>query len=308
MSLRIEKIDAPHSPQYAEWAAQNGDIFSDPKWIQIQTETSSTYVIRDDSNWLGCFTINQERKWGIPLFRNPHFTPHICWSWNHIANKTASQNNSWKSAMELMIDFFKNQKLSKIEFSFPTPVVDLQNFVWQGFQVQPKYTYQIDLTSSFENISSQISSSHRNHFNKAKKDGVQWVIQHDPQEMERLVTATFNRKNKKYHSIYLHKILHEFCNADNSLMCMAMFEGKVIAGATAIFNAKKAYLLLSGYIEENKHGGAGIGCVIQLIESCQKRLIPVFDFEGSMLPEVEVYFRGFGGEIKPYLSINKKIL
>lgn len=305
MSLRLEKIDTKHSPQYAQWADLHGDIFSAPSWIQIQADSSCTYVLRDDSNWLGCFTLNQETKWGIRLFRNPHFSPHICWSWNHAAHKTTSQHNSWKAAMDLMIGIFKNHKLSKIQFSFPTHVNDLQNFIWKGFQVQPKYTYHIDLHSSFDLILSQISSSHRNHFNKAKKDGIEWVIQHSPQEMEILVTSTFKRKRKKYHPAYLHNILNNFCNEENSMMCFASLEGKVIAGATVIFNRKKAYLLLSGYHADNKHGGAGIGCIIHLIESCQKRQIPLFDFEGSMIPEVEVYFRGFGGRLVPYFSVSQ---
>jgi hypothetical protein len=33
--------------------------------------------------------------------------------------------------------------------------------------------------------------------------------------------------------------------------------------------------------------------------------IEVFDFEGSMIPSVEKFFRSFGGELRPYYSVNK---
>ena len=31
----------------------------------------------------------------------------------------------------------------------------------------------------------------------------------------------------------------------------------------------------------------------------------VFDFEGSMIPQIEKYFRGFGGELTPYFVLQK---
>ena len=36
--------------------------------------------------------------------------------------------------------------------------------------------------------------------------------------------------------------------------------------------------------------------------------LKAFDFEGSMLPEVEKFFRGFGGDLIPYYTINKAFL
>jgi hypothetical protein len=34
--------------------------------------------------------------------------------------------------------------------------------------------------------------------------------------------------------------------------------------------------------------------------------IKYFDFEGSMLPQIEIFFRGFGGQLVPYYNrINK---
>jgi hypothetical protein len=33
-----------------------------------------------------------------------------------------------------------------------------------------------------------------------------------------------------------------------------------------------------------------------------------FDFEGSMVPQIETYFRGFGGRLTPYYRINRASL
>ena len=308
MSLRIETLSTLHEPDYQNWVKRNGDIFAHPDWISIQASTSQTYIIKDDSNWLGTFTLNQEKKWGIPLFRNPHFTPHIAWTWKHSAIKTTTQHTIWKEASSLMCDLFKRAKISKIQISFPPTVTDVQKFIWEGFNVTPKYTYQIQLKNSTEKIFEQFSSSHRNHISKAIKDQVEWKIMHDPSLMEKLVRSTFSRKKQKFHSQYLHQILHQFCNEKNAMMCFAYRNEVVIAGALVIHDQEKAYLLLSGYESDKKHGGAGIGCVWELIKKCQNSQIPIFDFEGSMLTEVEQYFRGFGGELVPYFMIEKKLM
>jgi len=308
VSIRIEQIERILDPQYLKWYEENGDIFSHPNWLKIQIETSEYFIIRDDSNWLGTFCMNREKKWNIPLYRNPYFTPHIAWTWKHSSQKKASQHSAWKEAMNEIIQYLNTSKFKKIQFSFPVEVQDVQNFVWAGFEVSPKFTYQIDLNKTLEEIQQQYSSGHRNHFKKAMKDKVEWKIEHHPDQMEMMVKNTFTRKNQKFHSLYLNQILHSFSSTENSIMCFAYHEGKVIAGAMVVYNNKKAYLLLSGYVQENKHGGAGIGCVHHLIAECQTRDIPIFDFEGSMLTEVEQYFRGFGGEIKPYFSISKKVL
>ena len=34
----------------------------------------------------------------------------------------------------------------------------------------------------------------------------------------------------------------------------------------------------------------------------------VFDFEGSMIPSIERYFRKFGGELTPYYTLNSLLL
>ena len=43
----------------------------------------------------------------------------------------------------------------------------------------------------------------------------------------------------------------------------------------------------------------------QAIQDAQAKELEIFDFEGSMLPGVEAFFRGFNGELKPYFTVWK---
>jgi hypothetical protein len=55
--------------------------------------------------------------------------------------------------------------------------------------------------------------------------------------------------------------------------------------------------MFSGYDKQKKHHGAGALAVTQCIKEAKKRNLQYFDFDGSVIPNLEKYFRGFGGEL-----------
>ena len=70
-------------------------------------------------------------------------------------------------------------------------------------------------------------------------------------------------------------------------------------------DSQTAYYLLGGYQAEERHHGAGALAVFEAIQHCREIGLKTFDFEGSVIPAIEKYFRGFGGQLKPYFSVNK---
>jgi hypothetical protein len=62
---------------------------------------------------------------------------------------------------------------------------------------------------------------------------------------------------------------------------------------------------MGGYGSEHKHHGAGPAAMFAAIRHAKKQGLAIFDFEGSMIPPIERYFRGFGGLLTPYLTVNK---
>ena len=63
--------------------------------------------------------------------------------------------------------------------------------------------------------------------------------------------------------------------------------------------------MLGGYDNESKQHGAGALCIYNSILKSKQLNLSLFDFEGSMIKEVEKYFRSFGGELVPYYTVNK---
>jgi len=67
-------------------------------------------------------------------------------------------------------------------------------------------------------------------------------------------------------------------------------------------NGVAYYLAATNAKENNSLSACGLAHCIAVAE---ERGVGIFDFEGSMIPEVERFFRGFGGELTPYFSLEK---
>jgi hypothetical protein len=82
-------------------------------------------------------------------------------------------------------------------------------------------------------------------------------------------------------------------------------EGIPIGAVWIVWDEKRAYYLLGGYSDPMKSGNAVPLALWHAIQFTAVDLgLPEFDFEGSMVPTIERFFRKFGGTIKPTYTIS----
>jgi hypothetical protein len=80
--------------------------------------------------------------------------------------------------------------------------------------------------------------------------------------------------------------------------------GKVHAAVYIAWAGDTAYYLMGGSEPELRQSGAQVLALWEAI-SFAGTIAQRFDFEGSMLPQIERVFRGFGATQMPYFSISK---
>ena len=85
---------------------------------------------------------------------------------------------------------------------------------------------------------------------------------------------------------------------------IAYNENKAVAATFCVHDKKTAYYLFGGYDVLNKHHGAGVSTMWNCMMHAKREGLNIFDFEGSMIPEVEKYFREFGGELIRYYRVH----
>ena len=70
-----------------------------------------------------------------------------------------------------------------------------------------------------------------------------------------------------------------------------------------MFYKQTSYLILNGIDIDNNIRGANALMIHESIKLLKSEGVEIFDFEGSMLPGVEQFYRRFGGKLVPYMRI-----
>jgi hypothetical protein len=93
------------------------------------------------------------------------------------------------------------------------------------------------------------------------------------------------------------------CVENNNGVCFITYDkqGDPIGGAFIVWDKRCAYYLLGGMDHEKGSNSAVTLALWKAICFSKEELgVPIFDFEGSLAPQLEQFFRRFGGEMHHY--------
>lgn len=111
-----------------------------------------------------------------------------------------------------------------------------------------RHTVALDLSLSLDEIwMQQFGSKNRNMIRKAEKEGVTIVESDDYETFRKLYDGTMTNLNAENYYFFPQSYYDEFKQTfkDNSVLCLALFEGKVIAGSMFMFSKDYAHYHLS---------------------------------------------------------------
>ncbi len=304
--MKIERItNKEELEKYNILASRYGCVFNTPEWLAIYGEALKLMGIYNDNHELtGAFFLYESSRFGLQFSITPPFTPHNGFFENRAQNK-ANRYTYAKNILEAIAIYIEQRKDALFVSAFPFKLIDTQIFFWKNFKVIPNYTYRINLLLSEEELLNNLTSEKRKSLKKAGKDGLRIEQTYDYKVVKELILKTFSRKEKPLNKILLDKILFDFSVKENSFAYIAHDRQGPIATTFCVCDQETAYYLFGGYDAGNKHHGAGVSTMWASVMHARASGLKVFDFEGSMLPEVEKYFREFGGELTPYYTVNK---
>ena len=82
-------------------------------------------------------------------------------------------------------------------------------------------------------------------------------------------------------------------------------DGEPLGAVWIAWDEKRAYYLLGGYDQSGKSNNAVALAMWRAIQFTANDLkLPEFDFEGSMIPAIERFFRKFGGTLTPTYTLH----
>lgn len=304
--MKTKELDKSEYAKYAALAKEYGSIFNSLSWVELFGDSIKLVgIYNNDNELIGGFHYYVFQKFGFNLAVNPPFTPNNGLFFRNDSLNKSNQLTFEKKIIELLANYIKEHPAKLFVAKLAPKYKDTQPFHWNKLSVKVKYTYHLDITLSDEVLLNNLTSEKRKSLNKAIKDNITIKRETDMSKVKEIVLKTFKRKNEKLNEAILDKILSDFANEQNTFAFVAYDNGKPKAASFCVYDNNTAYYLLGGYDDEERHHGAGVSCMWQSIKHAQSLGLKTFDFEGSMIPEVERYYREFGGDLVPYYEVLK---
>lgn len=281
--------DLPDQNAFELLSAAQGGAFYLPGLIGGAGADVERLAIVEDGEVCGGFLVQRIKLKGIPTISNPAFHPHC----SLFIAKRANDSESIKKYLQAICVWLKKQPVRIITVSFPPNILDVQPFIWDGFKSSVKYTYRFTFDGS--EVLSRISSNRQHLIRGAEKKGV--VIEESGLE-DLLLGLRFSGQLKGFNvnDVAISQMLN------SGVAYKALESGRVVASALFVDDDVTRYYLFGG-ADRKANSGALSAVIYRSLCDAEKKGLKVFDFEGSMIPGVELFFRSFGGNLTPYFTI-----
>jgi hypothetical protein len=251
---------------------------------------------------LGVLPYRLHRRYGLPLMTPPPLSPQ----WGPLLfypadEQTTRQRQDWE--WDVLTDLAR-QLPRTVYARVAWPHNLTYGAPWQrlGWQQRVRYTYCIDLGQSPDTI----YAGFRSHICKQIRKGAAQLAITDAADMAafwELCQHTFRHRGVR--QPFAEAFLRDFVAAWLSHGQGRFFSahdaaGRVHAMLFLVWDADTAYYLLSFAHPVLRKSGAVPLLIWEAIQWAQAQGLTTFDFEGSALPGVEEFFRGFGAQAVGY--------
>ena len=151
-----------------------------------------------------------------------------------------------------------------------------------------RHTVSLDLSLSLDEIwTQQFSSKNRNMIRKAEKEGVTIIESDDYETFRKLYDNTMTNLNAEGYYFFPQSYYDEFKQSfkEDGILCLAMFEGKVIAGSMFMFSKNYAHYHLSARDREYSKCAANNLILWYGVQKAKERGCKWFHFGGGTTGE-----------------------
>ncbi len=248
---------------------------------------------------LGIWPYHIKSKYGLRYITMPTLTPYMGpWIVLIKEAKSSTINSNQHNIISTL-----NANIPDVHFSTIHTHPDLLNLLslqWAGYQELKRYTYRLDLSNG--NLWENLDAKQRNIIRKAGST----LIVRQSSDIEKFYdynSMSFDRQSEK-----IPYKLNELTSIDNALnqqnsrvilQAHNPTTGRTHGMIYLVYDQLTVYLIAIGSDSEERHQGS-IPLLVWKAISKFSTSHKIFDFEGSMIPNIERFFRSFGGTLIPY--------
>jgi len=296
--LKLETVDSKTWDNFIKNAVYS-TIFHTSGWLGTFSDKIDYVTLKNQNGEiLAGVALPVLRKLGFRISVPPPLTPYMGILYNRLILEKMSHVKRLSAIKEWTIYILEYIKKNYHFWYtvFPIEHTDFHPFIWNKMDVFVSHTYILDLSIDEESLWKNIHSKRRNDINRSIRDDIRIVHGKESviKDIITLVRKTFERQQIVYNAENIAKLPHA---TENFEVFIAYRSGKPLAGVVIVWDKKRAYYIAGGYDHENKHSGAQAHAMWEAIKYSKHLGLKEFDFEGSIVPNIERFFRGFGGNL-----------
>lgn len=282
-------------------------VFGSEKWMsRYGPALQLVGLYKDEQQLAGGFFYLDTKKFGLRFLKLPPYTPHCGLFFESNSSNPAARNSARKEVMKEVCDYIIHLNPALTVLAFSSSHIDLQPFIWQNFKVIPNYTYQISLNKNLAEIQAGFDSKNRNSISKVLKENpkIDYNLE-SPDDLLQFFQKALGKSGANIYSSELSSIFTTFHKQQGAFHLSVRSGGELQAIVYCLYDQQSCYYLLGGTSRSAGISGLNNLLLLKAIEKAKDLNCERFDFEGSMLPGVEKFFRSFGPELIPFYTINK---
>lgn len=283
-------------------------VFAQAWWLDAAAGSENwNVVLKENAGQIeAALPFFKKKRIGLTILSVPNLTPSLGPWLRPCDGKLSKQLAREKDLLTYLFDALPPHDVYQQNWS-----VERRNWLplyWKRYTQSTGYTYRLTNLQDTGSIWEAMDQNNRNDIRKARdRERVTARLAKSTSEVVDVCSKTFERQKlaAPYTERYLDNLLSAAAgrNAVDLLVAEGP-QGEIHAGAIILYGHGVAYYILGGGDPQYRNSGAASLLLWEAIQRSSKR-VQTFDFEGSMIESIERFFRGFGGELTPYLQIQK---
>jgi len=296
-------VEAPSAKaRYAAFCAAHPQVpvFCQPWYLDAVAEHGhwDVALLTAGEHTLAALPYFHKRRLGLHYATMPLFTKHLG------IIPAPDLPGGWTAARvhQLLANL---PPLAGFDQQFSPLANDLIPHLPTAYTATPYLTYRIDL-ATFPNWQARINRNMRRNIKKAAAQ-LQLRTDLDLATFYRVNALSFTRQGLPVPYTFDQLQRHDAALARHQarqIFAAVSADGQIHSVAYLIWDRHAAYYHLSGDDPALRHSGSGIWLIAQAITFTQQQLqLPIFDFEGSMIPAVAAIRQQFGAQPTTYYRV-----
>lgn len=286
---------------YREWAKDRKlPLFFQPWWLDAVCEKDRWEILfstNGSGEINGICPVYKSSSKGIPVLRNPDFSPYSGVFLVYPADLATEQSKySFENKTSAVLLDQLPRDVAMIQMNLHPDMENAYPFIWKQYHQTTRYTYRLEDISDPDIISKGMNQTLRRQIRQAGETH-EISLTEDPEIIFNLLSKSLNKQHVRHRIskemiIRISLALRE--NNQGKLLIASNMKQEVVASMILAMDHDTAYCLALGMDHELEQTHASkllIAESVRLASSFVKR----YDFEGSMIPNVERIYRSFGG-------------